>query len=87
MGIDSYNFTHDNIGNRVYVEFPDYEEEYEVDAQNAYTEISAYNPTFWHDKYVFDLDGNMLTNQIKYSSDVWAYIFYFLFIYHKIIAI
>ncbi|MDA3799839.1 MAG: RHS repeat-associated core domain-containing protein, partial [Kiritimatiellae bacterium] len=73
MNTNLYHFDHDNIGNRVYAEFPNYEEEYEVDSLNAYTEISAYNPAFFHDKFVYDLDGNMLTNQIKYSSEVWAY--------------
>jgi RHS repeat-associated protein len=73
MNTNIYQFDHDNIGNRVAAEFPDHQKEYDSDNQNAYTAMWTYNPSFTHDKYVFDLDGNMLTNQIKYSSDVWAY--------------
>jgi RHS repeat-associated protein len=73
MNTNNYQFTYDDIGNRVYAEFPDHEADYGCNAQNAYTEISAYNPAFFHDQFTYDLDGNMLTNQIRYSSYVWYY--------------
>ena len=73
MYTNLYHFDHDYIGNRTYAEFPDHEEEYEVNGQNAYTAMWSYNPSYTHDKFAYDLDGNMLTNQIKYSSDVWVY--------------
>ena len=73
MNTNYYQFEHDDIGNRTYAEFPNHEEEYDSDNQNAYTEINTYSPAFTYDKFAYDLDGNMLTNQIRYSNNVWAY--------------
>ncbi|MDA3799505.1 MAG: hypothetical protein PF692_10540, partial [Kiritimatiellae bacterium] len=61
MGTDNYNFTHDDIGNRTYCEFPVQEEYYESNVLNAYTKVWTYTPWYARAKFYYDLDGNMIT--------------------------
>ncbi|MDA3797502.1 MAG: RHS repeat-associated core domain-containing protein [Kiritimatiellae bacterium] len=67
MNNNNNQFEYDNIGNRTYCEFPVQEEYYESNALNAYTKVWTYTPWYARAKFYYDLDGNMITNQL------WAY--------------